>query len=175
MDLVCEQDPDAFGVILERHADAAYSLAYRILGNSEAAEDVLQEAFLSLWRRGGYDRSKGSVRTWILSIVHHRAVDTLRRGAARPTFTFDAEEVLRNQPAAERPFELVAHKESSRRLRSALEVLPPQQRKVIELAYFGGFTHAEIAAMTQEPIGTVKGRMRLGLQKLREELKEEVW
>src|SRR5579875_74895 len=175
MDLVCEQDPDAFGVILERHADAAYSLAYRILGNSEAAEDVLQEAFLSLWRRGGYDRSKGSVRTWILSIVHNRAIDTLRRKGARPTQAMDVDELLRNRPAEERTEETVAHRERAARLRSALDLLPEEQRRVVELAYFGGFTHAEIAALSELPIGTVKGRMRLALQKLRDELEEEVW
>jgi RNA polymerase sigma-70 factor (ECF subfamily) len=176
MELVgSRRDTDAFGVVLERHADAAYSLAYRILGNQESAEDVLQEAFLALWRHGSYDHSKGSVRTWILSIVHHRAVDTLRRKGARPTHAVDADELLRNRPAKERTEETVASRESTARLRSALELLPEEQRQVVELAYFGGFTHAEIAALSDLPIGTVKGRMRLALKKLRDELEEEVW
>src|SRR5579875_109061 len=175
MELVGQRDPDAFAIVLERHADAAYSLAYRIVGNNEAAEDVLQEAFLALWRFGNYDRSKGSVRTWILSIVHNRAIDTLRRKGARPTQAMDADELLRNRPAEERTEETVAHRERAARLRSALDLLPEEQRRVVELAYFGGFTHAEIAALSELPIGTVKGRMRLALQKLRDELEEEVW
>jgi len=175
MELVGQRDPDAFAIVLERHADAAYSLAYRIVGNNEAAEDVLQEAFLALWRFGNYDRSKGSVRTWILSIVHNRAIDTLRRKGARPTQAMDVDELLRNRPAEERTEETVAHRERAARLRSALDLLPEEQRRVVELAYFGGFTHAEIAALSELPIGTVKGRMRLALQKLRDELEEEVW
>jgi RNA polymerase sigma-70 factor (ECF subfamily) len=120
MQLVRRRDASAFEVVYERHATAAFSLAYRMTGRRNLAEDVVQEAFLSLWRSGGrYDRNRGSVRTWVLGIVHNRA---------------------------------------------------PEQSRVIELAYFGGFSHSEIASMLDTPIGTVKGRMRLGLQKMRGEL-----
>jgi len=175
MDLVSQRQTDAFAIILERHADAAFSLAYRILGSREGAEDVIQEAFLALWRHRGYDRSRGSVRTWVLSIVHHRAIDALRRRGTRLAQGVDADELLRNQPAAERTDETVALRERAAKVRSALDVLPEEQRRVVELAYFGGFTHAEIASLSELPIGTVKGRMRLALQKLRIELGEEAW
>jgi RNA polymerase sigma-70 factor (ECF subfamily) len=171
MQLVARNDPDAFAVLLERHADAAFSLAYRMCGRHAIAEDVTQEAFLAIWRSGArYDSTKGSVRTWVLGIVHHRAVDSLRRNDVHARRRAGEEGLEESLEAAERTEAQAIDNEAARELRGALDELPRDQRRVIELAYFGGFTHVEIASMLEEPIGTVKGRMRLGLKKLRDHL-----
>jgi RNA polymerase sigma-70 factor, ECF subfamily len=171
MQLVAGNEPDAFEVVLERHANAAFSLAYRICGTRSVAEDVVQEAFLALWRNGArYDRTRGSVRTWTLGIVHNRAVDALRRSGVHERRRASDEGIEESLEAAERTDSQAIGKAASQEIRGALGELPPEQRRVIELAYFGGFTHTEIASMLDTPIGTVKGRMRLGLQKLRSHL-----
>jgi RNA polymerase sigma-70 factor, ECF subfamily len=171
MQLVARNDPDAFAVLLERHADAAFSLAYRMCGRHAIAEDVTQEAFLAIWRSGArYDSTRGSVRTWVLGIVHHRAVDSLRRNDVHARRRAGEEGLEESLEATERTEVQAIDNEAARELRGALDELPRDQRRVIELAYFGGFTHVEIASMLEEPIGTVKGRMRLGLKKLRDQL-----
>lgn len=171
MELVSGNDADAFEVILERHADVAFSLAYRICGTRSAAEDVAQEAFLSLWRSGArYDRTRGSVRTWTLGIVHNRAIDALRRSGTHDRRRADDEGIEESLEAPERTDAQAINNAASAEIRVALEELPPDQQRVIELAYFGGFTHTEIASMLHTPLGTVKGRMRLALHKLRGEL-----
>ncbi|MFN2612742.1 MAG: RNA polymerase sigma factor [Solirubrobacterales bacterium] len=176
MPLVGDKDPIAFEVFYDRHGGAAFSLAYRIVGNRNSAEDVAQEAFLSIWRSGArYDRARGSVRSWTLGIVRNRAIDSLRREAGRaPKLHFDADEVLERMPGKqETETETTAlRRETARELQGALGELPNDQSKVIELAYFGGFSHSEISEMLNEPLGTVKGRMRLGLEKIRGELAE---
>jgi RNA polymerase sigma-70 factor, ECF subfamily len=171
MQLVAGGSPRAFELIYDRHGGAAFSLAYRMLGSRGRAEDATQEAFLSIWRsRMRYDRSRGSVRTWILSIVHRRAVDALRRGAVHERGQKGIEDVVERLEAPERTEVEAARREEAAGLRDALDTLPDDQRRTIELAYFGGFSHSQIAEMLEEPIGTVKGRMRLGLEKLRRQL-----
>jgi RNA polymerase sigma-70 factor (ECF subfamily) len=171
MELVARCDADAFEVVLERHADAAFSLAYRICGRRSVAEDIAQESFLALWRSGErYDRARGSVRTWTLGIVHNRAIDALRRSGTHDRRRASDEGIEETLEAPERTEEQAVDSAVSSEIRGALGALPSDQRKVIELAYFGGFTHTEIASMLDTPVGTVKGRMRLGLQKLRSQL-----
>ena len=171
MELVAGNDADAFEVVLERHADAAFSLAYRICGRRSLAEDIAQEAFLAVWRSGArYDRARGSVRTWTLGIVHNRAVDALRRSGVHERRRASDEGIEETLEAPERTEAQAVENAVSREIRGALGELPAEQRRVIELAYFGGFTHIEIASMLDTPVGTVKGRMRLGLQKLRSQL-----
>ncbi|MFL5899214.1 MAG: RNA polymerase sigma factor [Solirubrobacterales bacterium] len=174
MPLVSGKDPEAFEVLYDRHGGAAYSLAYRIVGNRAAAEEVTQEAFISVWRSGArFDAARGSVRSWLLSVVRNRAIDFLRSKAGRaPKLDFDDAAVLEQRPAAERTEEEALRRETAGELRGALGKLPGEQSKVIELAYFGGFSHSEIAAILGLPMGTVKGRMRLGLEKIRGELAE---
>jgi RNA polymerase sigma-70 factor, ECF subfamily len=174
MPLIGAKDPEAFAVLYDRHGGAAYSLAYRIVGEPGAAEDVTQEAFISLWRSGArYDRSRGSVRSWMLSIVRNRAIDALRAGSGKaPKLTFDDDAVLEQRPAPERTEEEAIQRETAGELRGAVGKLPGEQAKVIELAYYGGFSQSEIARMLGVPLGTVKGRMRLGLEKIRGELAE---
>src|SRR4051812_48971096 len=171
MQLVRRGDAGAFEVVYERHATVAFSLAHRMTQSRNAAEEVVQEAFLSLWRSGArYDRARGSVRTWILGIVHNRAIDALRRSTVHDRRRASDEGLEERFAAAERTDVEVARRDEAREVRSALETLPPDQLRVIELAYFGGFSHSEIASMLETPIGTVKGRMRLGLAKMREAL-----
>lgn len=172
MVLVRRGEAQAFEVVFERHADPAFSLAYRMCGLRARAEEVVQEAFLSLWRSGGrYDPARGSVRSWVLSTVHNRAVDAFRRDGARAPEIFD-DGLTERMPAAQLTELEVERNERASRVRSALLELPEEQREVIELAYFSGFTHSEIAKMLALPPGTVKGRMRLGLSKMRVALAE---
>jgi RNA polymerase sigma-70 factor (ECF subfamily) len=168
MDLVTAGDEQALELIYDRHSRPAFSLAYRICGTRELAEEVVQEAFLAVWRRSErYDRTRGSVRTWTLGIVHNRAIDGLRRTLTHERRRASDEGIEERFEARERTEAQVEQRQDALVVRAAMDDLPPEQSRVIELAYFGGFTHTEIAEMLGEPIGTVKGRMRLGLEKLR--------
>jgi RNA polymerase sigma-70 factor, ECF subfamily len=174
MTLVERRDADAFAILYDRHGGAAYSLAHRIVGDPSVAEDVTQEAFLSVWRSGArFDAARGSVRTWTLGIVRNRSIDALRRLAgSAPKLDLDDDRVLESQPAGELTEGEAVRRETARTVRGALRDLPAEQSEVIGLAYFGGFTHSEIAEMLGMPLGTVKGRMRLGLEKIRASLAE---
>ena len=176
MQLVQNGDPRAFELLYDRHGGAAFSLAYRIVGDRNGAEDVAQEAFLSIWRSNArFDRARGSVRSWVLSVVRNRAIDALRRGGSRaPKLDQDDDAVLAARPADEATEDEAIRRETSRELRGVLESLPDDQSRVIELAYFGGFSHSEIAEMLSMPLGTVKGRMRLGLEKIRVQIAESI-
>jgi RNA polymerase sigma-70 factor (ECF subfamily) len=176
MPLVERKDPSAFELVYDRHGGPAYSLAYRIVGDRGTAEDVTQEAFLSLWRSGAkYDRARGSVRTWLLGVVRNRAIDALRREATRaPTVELELERLPDQGPYTELTDAEALRQEAAREVRSALRVLPADQLKVIELAYFGGLSHSEIAEALGMPLGTVKGRMRLAMEKIRATLAEGV-
>jgi len=173
MPLVAGGSTAAFELVYDRHGAAAFSLAYRMVGNRAAAEDIVQEAFLSVWRaRTRYEARRGSVRSWVLGIVHHRGIDALRRGLVherRRAGAEAAEEQRENRNLTE--VEAIRRAEAAT-VRAALDTLPRDQSRVLELAYFAGFTHSQIAEMLDMPIGTVKGRMRLGLDKMRRELGE---
>jgi RNA polymerase sigma-70 factor (ECF subfamily) len=178
MALARDGDTDAFGLIYDRHSTVAFSLAYRMVGRRGAAETVVQEAFLSLWRAAGrYDAERASLRTFLLGIVHNRAVDALRRASVHESRRADDEEAAERLEARERTEAEVARRDEAARVRGAVAELPDDQQRVIELAYFGGFSQSEIAEMLGAPLGTVKGRMRLGLEKLRSALGEgvEAW
>ena len=171
MHMVSRGDAQAFEVLYERHSGPAFSLAYRMVGTRGAAEDVVQEAFINLWRSGArYERSRGSVRTWLLGIVHHRAIDALRRSTTHDKRRTSDEGIEERLEAKERTDVEAARREEAKTVRTAMETLPPDQCQVIELAYFGGFSHSEIAELLGTPIGTIKGRMRLGLEKMRNAL-----
>src|SRR3954447_2456254 len=170
---IAERGVGAFEVFYDRHGGAAFSLAYRIVGERAAAEDVVQEAFISIWRSGArYDRARGSVRSWMLGVVRNRATDLLRSKTARAPLDFDDDAILEQRVAGERTEDEALQRETASEVRGAIGGLPSDQSKVIELAYFGGFSHSEIAEMLGVPLGTVKGRMRLGLEKMRGELAE---
>lgn len=174
MVLVERKDPGAFEILYARHGGVAYSLAYRIVGSPEAAEDVTQEAFLSIWRSGArFDPARGSVRSWTLGVVRNRSIDALRRqGSKAPKLDFDDDATLEAQPSGTLTESEAIRRETADRVRGALHDLPDEQSEVIGLAYFGGFSHSEIAQMLSMPLGTVKGRMRLGLEKVRYTLAE---
>jgi RNA polymerase sigma-70 factor (ECF subfamily) len=173
MQLVQGESARAFELLYERHGGAAFSLAYRMVGNRVTAEDITQEAFLSIWRsRLRYDQARGSVRTWVLGIVHNRAIDALRRGTVHERRRETLDGVEERYEAPERTDVEAARREEARSVRTALDTLPAEQRRTLELAYFGGFSHSQIAEMLGMPIGTVKGRMRLGLEKMRGQLAE---
>jgi RNA polymerase sigma-70 factor (ECF subfamily) len=175
MQFVQQGDPRAFELIYDRHGGAAFSLAYRMVANRGIAEDITQEAFLSIWRsRLRYEPARGSVRTWVLGIVHHRGIDALRRHAVHDRRRAGMEGVEERFEAPERTEMEAVRRQEARSVRDALEALPQEQSNVIELAYFGGFSHSQIADMLEMPLGTVKGRMRLGLEKLRESLEGAV-
>jgi RNA polymerase sigma-70 factor, ECF subfamily len=168
MELVQDGEVRAFEVIFDRHASAAFSLAYRMCGRPVMAEDIVQESFVSLWRSSAaYDPARGSVRTWVLSVVRNRAIDAFRREAAKATSELDEQRVAERLPAPELTDREVERRDDARQVRDALKGLPADQRQVIELAFFGGFSHSQIAEMLKLPAGTVKGRMRLGLSKMR--------
>jgi RNA polymerase sigma-70 factor (ECF subfamily) len=168
MQLMERGEVAAFELLYDRHSGVAYSLAYRMCGKRAVAEDVVQEAFLSMWRAGArYDRLRGSVRTWLLGIVHNRAIDVLRRSTAQDRRRTTDEGLAESLESVDRTDVEVARRDEAGAVRAVLGGLPADQRTVIELAYFGGFTHVEIAEMLEAPIGTVKGRMRLGLEKMR--------
>lgn len=168
MAMVQDGDARAFEVIVDRHGDVAFSLAYRMCGRRGMAEDVVQEAFLSLWRSGArYDRTRGSVRSWVLGVVHNRAIDLFRRESVRTGRDVSDDTTVERMAAPDSTEGEVQRRDDASEVRGALHTLPEEQRQVIELAYFGGFSHSQIAELLRLPAGTVKGRMRLGLTKLR--------
>jgi RNA polymerase sigma-70 factor (ECF subfamily) len=166
--LVGRSDAEAFAVLYDRHSRPAYSLAYRMMGERQAAEDLVQDAMLKVWRSAtSYRAERGSVRTWLLSIVHNHGIDQLRSLASRRRI----QEKIEAWAPKTQPSEAFAQSwANSRReqVREALESLPQEQLKILELAYFSGYTHVEISELLGLPLGTVKGRMRLGLKKMKE-------
>jgi RNA polymerase sigma-70 factor, ECF subfamily len=171
--LVENGDDRGFAALYDRHGRVAYSLAYRLLGNREAAEDLVQDTFLAVWRAPStYSAGRGSVRTWILAILHNRGVDRLRSAGAMSR----RQEALESQVLGARPgpdvAEVAAARAEAGEVRGALKELPAEQQQVLTLAYYGGFTHQEIAGMLELPLGTVKSRMHLGLARIRRNLGE---
>jgi RNA polymerase sigma-70 factor, ECF subfamily len=166
--LLVEGDARAFATLYDRHGRAAYSLAYRMMGEKQAAEDLVQDALLKVWRGAeSYRTERGSVRTWILSIVHNRGIDQLRSLASRRR-TQDRVEASAPTSQPSEAFAETWRNSQREQVREALSTLPPEQVKILELAYFSGYTHVEIAELLDVPLGTVKGRMRLGLRKIRD-------
>jgi RNA polymerase sigma-70 factor (ECF subfamily) len=167
MERVAGGDPDALSELYERYRTVTYSVALRITADGAAAEDVVQEAFLGVWRNASrYASARGSVRTWILSIVHHRAIDSLRR--RRPISELPESDAP-PPPSLVLPdiWPEVAGRLDRDAIAAALGTLSPSQREALELAYYGGLTQQEIAARTGTPLGTVKSRVRLGLLAMR--------
>src|SRR4051812_11065922 len=165
--LVTAGQLDAFQELYDRYRVMAYSIALRITSDASLAEDVVQDAFLGVWRNASrYVEGRGSVKTWVLAIVHHRAVDAVRR--RRPTTELpEREDVPPPQLTVPDIWPDVAAELDRAEIAAALATLSPAQREAIELAYWGGLTQQEIAERTGAPLGTVKSRVRLGLLALR--------
>ena len=157
----------ALGALYDRYGKMAYSLAYRILGDIHAAEDAVQEAFINIWRRSGsFTSNRGTARTWIMAVVHHRSIDIgrRRRGSAPRELPLD----LAQLPEDPRDiWSEVSNTLDREMLNVCLDRIPETQREVIQMAYFEGYTQREISELKGIPLGTVKGRIRIGMEKLR--------
>jgi RNA polymerase sigma-70 factor (ECF subfamily) len=176
MHLVALGDHDAFLLVYDRHAGAALGVALQMTRSREAAEEVVQEAFVNLWRRAAtYDAARGSLRTFVVGVVRYRAIDALRRQHVRSRRHASDEGLEETHEASERTEVEASRREEAATLRAALGRLPRYQSRAIELAFFAGLSHREIAAQLDTPIGTVKGRIRLGIKKLRRELRCPEW
>ena len=176
LERVGQQEHHALAVLYDRYSRLVYSIGLQVLRNDGQAEEMTQDVFVSVWRRAdSYESTRGKVSTWLGSIAHHRAIDIIRRRKR------DAEALDRAAVEAYRMAAIVdgvasaAEKSWERdRLMNALEGVPEEQRQVLMLAYFGGLTHVEIAKTLDQPLGTVKTRIRLAVQKLRDTLKDEL-
>lgn len=170
------QDQAALGALYDRYSRLVYSVALHILQDQGQAEETTQEVFLNIWRRAGsYQPGRGKVSTWIASVAHHRAIDVVRKrqrdGAALQQIAVEPFDV---PSGAEEPDALAERSWERERIRSALGALPEEQRQVLLLAYFRGLTHVEISSALGQPLGTVKTRIRLAVQKLRQQLQVEL-
>jgi RNA polymerase sigma-70 factor (ECF subfamily) len=171
------RDAGALTVLYRRYAPLVYSLALRMLGNRQQAEDVVQDVFLKLWRQPqSYDATRGRFVSWLLGVTHHRAIDELRsrkRDHQHQLTEADQSDVAESSLLADLPDsgpelgDLAWLNVQRQAVRAALRALPPEQRRAVELAYFGGYTQSEIATALHQPLGTIKTRIRLGIQKLR--------
>ncbi len=158
---------DALAQLYDRYSGLAYGIALRVLGDPGRAEDAVQEAFLNVWNRAAaFDPERGSLRSWLLTAVRNRSIDYLRGRGAHERREQDLEPVVSMVGAHSDPWHEVSLKLERDAVREALSSLPPEQRQAVQLAYFGGYSQTEIADMTRVPLGTVKGRMRLALEKL---------
>ena len=165
---VVQQRAEALATLYDRYGGLALGLATRIVGDRGQAEDIVQESFLTLWHQAGtFQQGRGAVRTWLLSIVHHRCIDLIRKRTSAPSEPFD---IIKHDVATGDAWTDVYAHLTQTQIRDALQQLPDEQRQTIELAYFGGLTHQDIANRLATPLGTVKGRMRLALQKLKASL-----
>jgi RNA polymerase sigma factor (sigma-70 family) len=173
---IARGDVLAMDSLYQRYSRILYSLAYRMVADHQIAEDLIQDAFLSVWRRStSFSPQAGAARSWLISILHHRAIDYLRRVRRRshiqeaPLDEIELDETAAVSDVWDEAWRSV----QSSQVRAALMQIPPEQRLVIELAYFQGWTHTEIAEGTLTPLGTVKARMRLGLNHLKRALLEQ--
>jgi len=174
MERVAGGDSRAFEAIYDRYHRQAYSLARRITGRETGAEEATQEAFLSLWRgASSFDPARASLATWLLALVRYRSIDLLRQSRPRALHQDLSEGAAERIEAPERTEEQVLAIQEYAQARRLVDELPPEQREVIDLTYLAGFTQTEIAARVGVPLGTVKGRARLGLLKLRHAAERE--
>jgi RNA polymerase sigma-70 factor (ECF subfamily) len=171
---VASGDEAAVEALYNRYGGACFSLARRILDDAQLAEDVVQQVFLALWQGSGFDPSRGAVSTWLLSVTHHKAVDMVRRESRRRTRLAGEQVLLETAASGPGPADEAWASLRAERTRDGLRGLPAEQREVLLLAYYGGYTQREIAKMTGLPLGTVKSRTLTAMRKLREVLGTDV-
>lgn len=160
-------DVDGLAAAYDAYGEVAFSVALRVLGDRQRAEDVTQETFLKLWTSAAsFDADRGSLRSWLLTMVRNRAIDALRGRGAHERAELPLFDTHPADQSGGDPWRVVAAELEAGAVREALASLPVEQRQVVELAYYGGYTQREIAGVTRVPLGTVKGRMRLALEKL---------
>ncbi len=172
LQLLSAGNEKALTALYDRYGKLAYSLAFRMLGDAHAAEDAVQESFINIWRRSGsFSNSRGTARTWIMAVVHHRSIDIgrKRRGIAPRELPLELE---RLPEAPNDTWSEVSNTLSRDSIVECMEQIPKEQREAIQLAYFEGYTQREISESTGIPLGTVKGRIRIGMAKLRGLLEE---
>lgn len=173
IDLIAQASPEGIEMLYDRYGRLAYTLALRVLGDAAAAEDVVQEAFLAVWRRAAsYRPERGSLRTWVCSIVHHRAIDRLRGRSGRARLDLSLDKAPPDVALSD-TWETVAADLERDHIRRALGELPDEQRRTIELAYYAGYSQSEISSLMSVPLGTVKGRTRMALRRLRSSLERQ--
>lgn len=170
------KDRDALASLYERYGRRVFALAVRILTDAVSAEEVTQDVFMSVWRRGAsYTSKKGKFTTWLFSIAHNRTIDELRkRRRDRSRTNDDIDDHLNLESGDISPADATVAQSEYDKVKAALETLPEEQKNVVELSYFKGLTQTEIATKTGQPLGTVKTRMRLALKKLRKALSAEM-
>jgi RNA polymerase sigma-70 factor (ECF subfamily) len=172
LERVATGDRDAVMDLYDRFAGAVMAVSLRVTGNRAEAEDIVQEVFARVWREAGtFDRSRGSAAAWIVTLTRNRAIDVIRSRSRRARHEDDqsAEEPVVTEPTAT-PEVQVVDAQRAEAVRQALDSLRPEQRQVIELAYFGGLSHSEIAERLQQPLGTVKTRIAQSVKRLRDAL-----
>ena len=163
-------DEAALEALYERYGGACYRLARRIVVDSHLAEDVIQQVFLALWQGTGYNPARGAVSTWLLTITHHKSVDLLRRDKGRRQQLSGEQELLELAATGPGPDDQAWARLRAERTRAALRELPAEQREVLILAYYGGYTQTEIGDITGIPLGTVKSRTFQAMRRLRTRL-----
>ncbi|MFN8058649.1 MAG: sigma-70 family RNA polymerase sigma factor [Vicinamibacterales bacterium] len=169
---IASGDSEAVGDLYDRHASALLGLVYRIVGDRAEAEDILQDVFVRVWERAGsYDPSKGAPVTWLARVARNRAIDRLRSRASRPEFSeCGCADSVASDASEARPFASAVMAEQQRAVGAALAMLTPEQRHLIEHAYYLGYSQSELAAHFRLPLGTVKTRIRAGMTTLRQHL-----
>jgi RNA polymerase sigma-70 factor (ECF subfamily) len=167
---VAKGDEAALEAIYQRYGGACFALARRILNDAQLAEDVVQQVFLATWQGTGYDPKRGAVSTWLLSVTHHKAVDAVRREGNRRKRLASEQALLEVAASGPGPDDETWQRLRADRTRAALRLLPAEQREVVLLAYYGGYTQREIADMTGLPLGTVKSRTLAAMRRLRDNL-----
>jgi RNA polymerase sigma-70 factor (ECF subfamily) len=172
---IAGQDRQALAEFYDQTAGPLFSTAIRILGDAHEAEEVIQDAFLQIWGKAAtFDATLGAPFYWALSITRNRAIDRLRARQRRARLAEELHETAPDSPPFASPFQNALSEEDLAAVRSAVNGLPGEQRQAIELAFFGGMTHTEIAEALHEPLGTIKARIRRGMLKLRENLQAYV-
>lgn len=174
--LVIRSEPAALSELYDRYSRLVFSIAYSLVGDYATTEEITQDVFVRVWERASqYRADQGKVSTWLISIARHRSIDMLRRQGARPddhTVSW-AESTIDGMPSDDNPEEAAELSLQRQRVRAAIAQLPEDQKRALALAYFNGYTHRQIAERLDQPLGTVKTRIRLAMQKLRQLLKDE--
>jgi RNA polymerase sigma-70 factor (ECF subfamily) len=160
-------DEEALETLYRRYGGACFALSRRILDDNQLAEDVVQQVFTALWKGSGYDVRRGALSTWLMSVTHHKSIDVLRREAPRRVRLASEQALLEVAVAGPGPDEEAWMRLRAERTREALRTLPSEQRELLLLAYYGGYTQSEIAGLTGLPLGTVKSRTLTAMRKLR--------
>lgn len=177
--LVAGANSEALGALYDRYGRLVFTIAYNVVGDSETAEEITQDVFVRVWEgAAGYRVELAKVSSWLISITRHRAIDELRRRGSRPekdSFAWPEEsgaEPVEDLPTLDGPEEAVESALQNHSVRQAISMLPPDQRKVLGMAFFRGLSHSQIADALGEPLGTVKSRIRMAMQKLRDTMIE---